>query len=132
MLCTKIPNKIRDSKLLFSPCVLRMISPTHIKCILSICYLNAKTMKYTLTTTVKHLVLFMCSIREVLSMYLNCRLHKLYEVGYKSSGILEFSVLKRNQNSAMQRSTDLLVQSIWYLDVLQVSTCTFVLMDCTL
>jgi len=67
-------------------------------------------MKRTLSTTVKHLVLFMCGIREALPVYLNCRLGKLYEVGYKSKSILEFSFLKRKKKSAIQQLTDLLVQ----------------------
>ena len=80
--------------------------------------INAKTMKYTLTTTVKHLVLFMCSIREVLPVCLNFTLGKLCEVGYKSKSVLEFSFLKRNTKSAIRQLTDLLVHFIWHLDVL--------------
>lgn len=80
--------------------------------------INAKTMKYTLTTTVQHLVLFMRGIQEILPVYLNSRLGKLCEVGYKSKSILEFSFLKRNKKSAIRQLTDFLVQFIWHLDVL--------------
>lgn len=75
-------------------------------------------MKYTLTATVKHLVLFMFTIREALLVYLNCRIGNLCEVGYKSKSILEFALLKRKKNSATHQLSDLVVQLICHLDVL--------------
>lgn len=87
-------------------------------CPFNVLNIKAKTMKYTLTSTVKHLVLFMFTVREALLVYLNCRIGKLCEVGYKSKSILEFAFLERKKNSATHRLSDLLVQLMCQLDVL--------------
>lgn len=53
----------------------------------SVLHINPKAVKYTLTATVKHPVLFMCGVRAVLPVYLNCRAGKLCEVGFESKAL---------------------------------------------